>query len=121
MPHELDDRPAHAPEPQWRRPLTRASHVRQVRAAWKRRLAREPNASQARRLLVELLSDPPEDLHGMQIGELLEAGKGVGSRSRDRYLAAIPVSCTRLVGELTERQRRTLIDALCARERSGRA
>ena len=61
------ERPVIEREPGWKAALREANRVRLVRAAWKHRIEDQPTDS-ARELVADILSDPPEDLHGMEVG-----------------------------------------------------
>jgi hypothetical protein len=113
MLHQLE-RPTTEREPGWKVALREANRVRLVRAAWKRRLAGQSTAWASRELLANVLSDPPEDLHGMEIGELIGACKRVGPVAVECYAQVAEVSSACQVGALTARQRWVLIGALRA-------
>src|SRR3954453_8399838 len=113
MPQELD-RPTTEREPSWKIALREANRVRLVRAVWKRRIERQPTGEASRDLLADVLSDPPEDLHGMELGELIGACRRVGRVTIERYVHVAEVSSTRHLGDLTTRQRWVLIGVLRA-------
>ena len=108
------ERPTTEREPGWKAALREANRVRLVRAAWKRRIERQPTGEASRELLADVLSDPPEDLRGMELGELIGACRRVGPVAIERYVHIAEVSSTRHVGDLTARQRWVLIGALRA-------
>jgi hypothetical protein len=108
------ERPATEREPGWKVALREANRVRLVRAAWKRRIKGQPTDEASRELLADVLSDPPEDLCGMVVGDLIGACRRVGPVAIGRYLRAAEVSSTRRVGDLTARQRSVLIGVLRA-------
>jgi hypothetical protein len=108
------ERPTTEREPGWQVALREANRVRLVRAAWKHRLEEQPTGKASRELLADVLSDPPEDLHGMEIGDLIGACRRVGPVAIERYAHAAEVSSTRHVGDLTARQRWVLIGVLRA-------
>ena len=108
------ERPATEREPGWKVALREANRVRLVRAAWKHRIKGQPTDKASRELLADVLSDPPEDLRGMEVGELIGACRRVGPVAIERYLRAAEVSSTRRVGDLTARQRSVLIGVLRA-------
>jgi len=108
------ERPVTEPEPAWKVALRKAHRVRLVQAAWKRRIADQPTGKASRELLADVLSDPPEDLRGMEIGDLIGTCRGVGTVAIERYAHVAEVTSTRQVGDLTARQRWVLIGALRA-------
>jgi hypothetical protein len=113
MPQQVE-RPTTEREPAWKVALREANRVRLVRAAWKRRIERQLTGEASRELLADVLSDPPEDLHGMELGELIGACRRVGRVAIERYMHIAEVSSTRHVGDLTARQRWVLIGVLRA-------
>ena len=88
--------------------------MRLVRAAWRHRIKRQPTVEASRELLADVLADPPEDLRGMKVAELIGACRRVGPAAIGRYLRAAEASSTRRVGDLTARQRSVLSRALRA-------
>src|SRR3954451_2217033 len=120
MPQELE-RPTTEREPGWKIALREANRVRLVRAVWKRRIERQPTGEASRELLADVLSDPPEDLHGMELGELIGACRRVGPVAIERYVHVAEVRSTRQVADLTARQRWMLIGVLRAPRQGARS
>ena len=94
------------PEPQRMRALERANEVRFARAELKRRIA-EGHVSAARVILV-----PPFEAHNWAVGDLLTSQKRWGTTRCRKFLQRHSISETKALGDLTERQRRLLADAL---------
>lgn len=95
-----------AAAPQHLHALARANEIRLARASTKRAIA-------AGELTVaEVLLDCPAELERMEIGELISCQRRWGSQRTRRLLARVPVVETKLIGALTERQRRAIADAL---------
>lgn len=108
-PTEADLEPA---PPQFMQALAEANRVRLARAAFKRRLAAQPDRASSARLCVELLGDTPDVLHGMTIVELLTACRRVGTMQGLKVLEVARVPERREIGRLTPAQRQRLIGAL---------
>lgn len=95
-----------APAPQHLHALARANEIRLARATTKRAIA-------AGELTVaEVLLACPVEIERMEIGELVSCQRRWGSQRTRRLLSRVPVVETKLVGALTERQRRAIADAL---------
>jgi hypothetical protein len=88
--------------PQHMRALEQANRVRLARAELKRQVA-DGEASVA-----EVVSDCPWEAESMSISELLVSQHRWGRQRCRRFLAAIPMSETKTVGTMTERQRAEL-------------
>lgn len=91
-----------APAPQHLRALQRANEVRLARAELKRRVAEgELTAS-------EVVLDAPWEAESMAIADLLMSQRRWGRTRCRRFLASVPLSETKTIGSLTERQRRAV-------------
>jgi hypothetical protein len=88
-----------APGPQHLRALQRANEVRLARADLKRRVAEgELTAS-------EVVLGSPWEAESMAIADLLMSQRRWGRTRSRRFLAQVPLSETKTIGSLTERQR----------------
>ena len=97
-----------APAPQHLRALQRANEVRLARAELKRRVAEgELTAS-------EVVLDAPWEAESMAIADLLMSQRRWGRTRCRRFLASVPLSETKTIGSLTERQRRAVAAQLGA-------
>lgn len=85
--------------PQYMHALARANEVRLARAALKRRVAR------GELTVSEVVLDQPWEVESMPMAELLCAQRRWGTTRCRRFLAAIPMSESKTVGSMTERQR----------------
>jgi hypothetical protein len=94
------------PQPQWRIALDQANPVRKVRANVKRDIA------EGRRTAVQVITDPPEHTHGMNVLDVLVAQRQWGRARALRLLVAAQVREGKTLESLTERQRRVLVDLL---------
>ena len=97
-----------AAEPQHLHALARANEIRLARASTKRAIA----AGEVRVSSI-LLEERPE-LHRMEIGELISCQRRWGGQRTRRLLSTVPVVETKRVGDLTDRQRRAIADALAS-------
>jgi len=95
-----------SPAPQRLRALERANAVRLARAELKRRIA-EGEATAA-----DIILEPPDEALTWAIGELLMSQRRWGSTRCRKFLARYHVTETKMLGALTERQRRLLADEL---------
>ena len=95
-----------APPPQHLRALARANQVRLARAELKRRIGA------GRLSAVEVIRTCPPEAEGMTVTELLTSQRRWGQNRALRVLAEIPVSETKTLGSMTERQRRALDELL---------
>jgi hypothetical protein len=95
-----------SPAPQRLRALERANVVRLARAELKRRIA-EGEASAA-----DVILDPPDEALTWAIGELLTSQRRWGGTRCRKFLARYHISETKMLGALTDRQRRLLADEL---------
>ena len=99
-----------APAPQHLRALQRANEVRLARAELKRRVAEgELTAS-------EVVLDAPWEAESMAIADLLMSQRRWGRTRCRRFLATVPLSETKTIGSMTERQRRAVAAGLCGGE-----
>ena len=96
------DATATAPAPQHMRALAQANRVRLARAELKRQVA-EGEATVA-----EIVLDCPWEAESMAIGDLLMTQHRWGRTRCRRFLAAIPMTETKTIGSMTDRQRRAL-------------
>ena len=100
------DATATAPAAQHMRALAQANRVRLARAELKKRVA-EGEASVA-----EVVLDCPWQAESMTISDLLMSQHRWGRTRCRRFLASIPMSETKTIGTMTERQRRALAGLL---------
>src|SRR3712207_702317 len=90
------------PAPQPMRALSRANEVRLARATLKRRVATgEISAG-------DVILESPWEARSMSVADLLMSQRRWGHQRCRRVLAQIPVSETKTIGSLTERQRQAL-------------
>jgi hypothetical protein len=91
-----------APAPQHLRALHRANEVRLARAELKRRVAMgEISVS-------DVILEAPWEARSMAVADLLMSQRRWGLQRCRRLLAQVPVSETKTVGSLTDRQRLAL-------------
>jgi hypothetical protein len=95
-----------AAEPQHLHALARANEIRLARATMKRAIASGEQS------VATVLMACPREVATMEIGELLECQRRWGSQRTRRLLAGVPVVETKMVGTLTERQRRAIAAAI---------
>ncbi len=88
--------------PQYMRALERANKVRLARAELKRRIATGEIA------VAEVILDCPWEAHSMAVVDLLISQRRWGESRCRKFLAQLPMSETKTVGSMTDRQRRTL-------------
>ena len=96
------DATATAPAPQHMRALERANRVRLARAELKRQVA-EGEVTAA-----EVVLTCPWEAESMMISDLLMSQHRWGLTRCRRFLAALPMSETKTIGSMTERQRNEL-------------
>ncbi len=96
------------------RALERANKVRLARADLKRRVA-TGGASVA-----EVILQCPWEAQSMAIADLLTSQRRWGESRCRKFLAQIPMSETKTVGTMTDRQRRTLAAMLTREQPAGR-
>jgi hypothetical protein len=88
--------------PQYMRALERANEVRLARADLKRRVA-DGDLSAA-----DVILSAPWEVESMAVADLLMSQRRWGHTRCRKFLAGIPMSETKTIGSMTERQRRTL-------------
>jgi hypothetical protein len=103
-----------AHSPQHMRALARANQVRLARAQLKRRVASEEVGA------ADVILGCPWEAHSMAVADLLMSQRRWGQTRCRRFLAQVPMSETKTVGSMTDRQRQTLAAMLATAER-GRA
>jgi hypothetical protein len=96
------DATATAPAPQHMRALARANRVRLARAELKRQVA-ENEAT-----VGDIVLECPWEAESMAIADLLLSQHRWGRTRCRRFLASIPMSETKTIGSMTDRQRRAL-------------
>ena len=95
-----------APGPQHLRALHRANEVRLARAELKRRIATgEISAG-------DVILQSPWEASSMSVADVLTSQRRWGHQRCHKVLAQIPVTETKTVGSLTDRQRRALANLL---------
>ena len=95
-----------APAPQHLRALQRANEVRLARAELKRRIGRGEIS------VADVVIDSPWEADSMTIADLLMSQRRWGATRCRKLLQYVPMSETKTVGSMTERQRRALADLL---------
>ena len=100
------DATATAPAAQHMRALAQANRVRLARAELKKQVA-EGEASVA-----EVVLECPWEAESMTISDLLMSQHRWGRTRCRRFLSSIPMSETKTIGTMTERQRRALAGLL---------
>src|SRR5579862_4320752 len=98
----INDRPQHL------RALERANEVRLARAELKRRV------TQGHLTAVDVILDRPWEAESMAVSELLMSQHRWGHTRARRFLATVPISETKTLGSMTERQRSSLVEMLAA-------
>ena len=93
---------ATAPAPQHMRALAQANRVRLARAELKRQVA------EGETTVGEIVLECPWEADSMAIADLLMSQHRWGRTRCRRFLASIPMSETKTVGSMTDRQRRAL-------------
>ena len=88
--------------PQHMRALQRANEVRLARAELKRRVTEGETTAAA------VILDSPWEAESMAVAELLMSQHRWGHTRARRFLAGVPMTETKTIGSMTERQRRTL-------------
>jgi hypothetical protein len=99
---------ATAPAPQHLLALEQANRVRLARAELKRRVADGETS------VAEVVVTSPWEAESMAIADLLMAQHRWGRTRCRRFLAALPMSETKTIGTMTDRQRRALATMLGA-------
>ena len=93
---------ATARAPQHMRALARANRVRLARAELKRRV------SEGEITVADVVLECPWEAESMAVVDLLMSQRRWGHTRCDRVLSAIPMSETKTIGSMTERQRQAL-------------
>ena len=88
--------------PQHMRALARANEVRLARAELKRRIA------QGDVTVAEIVLDSPWEAESMSIADLLMSQRRWGTTRCRKLLQTIPMTETKTVGSMTDRQRRAV-------------
>jgi hypothetical protein len=88
--------------PQYMRALERANKVRLARAELKRSVATGETQ------VADVILECPWEAESMAVADLLMSQRRWGESRCRKFLAQIPMSETKTVGSMTERQRRTL-------------
>jgi hypothetical protein len=96
------DAPATAHAPQHMRALAQANRVRLARAELKRQVA------EGETTVGDIVMECPWEAESMAIADLLLSQHRWGRTRCRRFLASIPISETKTVGSMTDRQRRAL-------------
>lgn len=97
-------------QPQRLRALERANEIRLARAQLKRRIA-DGDISAA-----EVILSPPCAAHSWAIGELLMSQRRWGTTRCRKFLLRNQINENKMIGALTDRQRRLLAEQLDSRE-----
>lgn len=98
----MDATAAVAPAPQHMKALAQANRVRLARAELKRRV------SDGESTVAEIVMNCPWEAESMAIAELLMAQHRWGRTRCRRFLASIPMSETKTIGSMTDRQRNAI-------------
>jgi hypothetical protein len=92
--------------PQYMRALERANEVRLARAELKRRVAEGALPAS------EVILSSPWEARSMAVADLLMSQRRWGRTRARRFLAVIPMSESKTIGSMTDRQRRRLANQL---------
>ena len=103
-----------APEPQHLRALARANEVRLARAALKRRIHDGELA------VADVVLDAPPEADRMTVAELLTSQRRWGHTRCRKLLQSIPMSETKTIGSMTDRQRHAVAVAVADRAPAAR-
>jgi hypothetical protein len=98
-----------APGPQHLQALSRANEVRLARAELKRRVACGQTS------VAEVVLESPWEAESMTVADLLMSQRRWGHTRARKFLAQIPMSETKTVGSMTERQRHAMASLLGVR------
>jgi len=101
-----------ADRPQHLRALQRANEVRLARAELKRRVMSGQVTA------VDVILSRPWEAESMAVSELLMSQHRWGHTRARRFLATIPISETKTLGSMTDRQRSSLVELLVAQSTS---
>ena len=94
--------------PQHLRALKRANEVRLARAQLKRRVTRGDLTA------MDVILSRPWEAESMAVSELLMSQHRWGHTRARRFLATVPISETKTLGSMTDRQRSSLAELLSA-------
>ena len=92
--------------PQHMRALARANQVRLARADLKRRVMEGETTAAA------VILESPWEVENMAVAELLMSQHRWGHTRARRFLSGVPISETKTIGSMTDRQRRALAELL---------
>jgi hypothetical protein len=92
--------------PQHMRALQRANEVRLARAELKRRI------NEGETTAASVILNPPWEAESMAVAELLMSQRRWGHTRARRFLAGVPMTETKTIGSMTERQRLSLAAVL---------
>jgi hypothetical protein len=101
--------------PQHLRALARANEVRLARAELKRRVLDGELA------VADVILDAPPEAATMTVADLLVSQRRWGRARCRKLLQGIPMSETKTVGTMTDRQRHAMAEALCEQAGEARA
>ena len=101
-----------APGPQHLRALQRANEVRLARAELKRRVG------SGERSVADIVLSTPWEAESMTISDLLTAQRRWGHTRCRRFLQGVPMSETKTIGSMTDRQRQAIASMLGRTERA---
>ena len=102
----MNDAATITPAPQHLRALARANQVRLARAELKRRV------SDGEITAAEVILESPWEAASMPVSELLTAQRRWGSTRCRKFLQCIPMSETKPIGSMTDRQRQAVAQLL---------
>ncbi len=91
------------------RALEIANHVRKRRAIIRR------DIKTGRRSIDDVILNPPAELKGMRFILLIESQHGWGAQRSRKFCREVMINPVRTIGELSERQRETVANALAGR------
>jgi hypothetical protein len=106
---------ATAPAPQHLRALAQANRVRLARAELKRQVAEDETT------VAEVVLSCPWEAESMAIADLLMSQHRWGRTRCRRFLAALPMTETKTIGSMTDRQRHALAAMLGGDQADGEA
>jgi hypothetical protein len=95
-----------SPGPQHLQALQRANAVRLARAELKRRVSLGEIGA------ADVVEDPPWEAESMTVSDLLTSQRRWGHTRCRKFLQCIPMSETKTIGSLTDRQRRAVAQLL---------
>ena len=101
--------------PQHMRALARANEVRLARAELKRRVM------DGEMTAADVILASPWEAETMCVAELLMSQHRWGRTRARRFLATVPISETKTIGSMTDRQRQSLAEMLAAQSRPARS